>query len=332
MSLNVCVIGCGDRGIDHARTWDRRPDARVISVFDVDASRRQSLADEVDAIACDSFETAISREGVDAVSVCVPTAYHCEVTCCAAESGRHVFCEKPLALDLEQGRKMLAAVEAAGVQFMPCFQLRDSSPYPRQRELFTSGVLGSPVRLRFTDIREVRPKQAMHRRALNGGVVVDMACHMVDMLRYITGEEPVRVHASGHIFGKGKQRLNGVEDLAVDEANIDVSFTGGHQLQLYLNWGMPEQIAAHSEQMLIGPNGMARNAGGNCEVVYGDHTESWPGIHPGTAVRIDRFVDAVTGRAPADVSGNDALIALKVSLAALQSIDTGEVVELEAKE
>ncbi|MBT4499922.1 MAG: Gfo/Idh/MocA family oxidoreductase, partial [Gemmatimonadetes bacterium] len=181
MSLNICVIGCGDRGIDHARTWNRRFDASVVSVFDVDISRRESLADEVGATACDSFEAAILHEGVDAVSVCVPTAYHCEVTCCATDNERHVFCEKPLALDLEQGRKMLAAVEAAGVQFMPCFQLRDSSPYPRQRELFNSGTLGSPVRLRFTDIREVRPKQAMHKRALNGGVVVDMACHMVDM-------------------------------------------------------------------------------------------------------------------------------------------------------
>ena len=332
MSLNICVIGCGDRGVDHARTWNRRPDARVVSVFDVDATRCQSLADEVGATACDSYETAILREGVDVVCVCVPTVYHCEVTCCAAENGRHVFCEKPLALDLGQGRKMLGAVEAARVQFMPCFQLRDSSPYPRQRELFVSGALGNPMRLRFADIREVRPKQAMHRRALNGGVVIDMACHMVDMLRFITGEEPKRVYASGHIFGEGKPRLSGVEDLAVDEANIDVSFTGGHQLQLYLNWGMPEQIAAHSEQMLIGPNGMARNAGGNCEVVYGDHTESWAGSRPGTAVRVERFVDAVTGKAPADVEGRDALIALEVSLAALESIDTGEVVDLEVGE
>jgi predicted dehydrogenase len=332
MSLNVCIIGCGARGTDHARTWKHRSDTSVISVFDVDAARRQSLAAEVGAIACGSFEKAILHDGVDVVSVCVPTAYHCEVTCCAAEHGRHVFSEKPLALDLEQGRKMLAAVESAGVQFMPCFQLRDRSPYPRQRELFASGALGSPVRLRFTDIREVRPKQAMHIRTLNGGVVIDMACHMVDMLRYITGEEPTRVHASGHIFGQGKQRLSGVEDLAVDEANIDVSFTGGHQLQLYLNWGMPEQITAYSEQMLIGPNGMARNAGGDCEVLYGDHTESWPGPSPGTAVRIDRLVDAITGRVPADVDGKDALVALKVSLAALQSVDTGEVVTLEISE
>ena len=331
MEYGVAIIGCGDRGTTHARSWKDRSDAKVISVFDEDKNRCERLAMETDARVCRSYEEAIKTTGVSVVSVCVPTTFHCEVTECAAENGKHVFCEKPFALTLEQGRKMLDAIEKAGIVFMPCFQNRDRSLFNKQRELFASGVFGNPVRFRFADIREVRPKKAMHSQALNGGVVIDMACHMIDIMRFITGEEPERVFATGHVFGQGKPRLADVTDLAIDEANVDVSFHGGHQLQMYLNWGMPEGFPGTTGQFLIGPTGMARESGGQCEVLYGDHTESWPSINPGTAMRIDKFVGVVAGDSEPDVGAADAFVALQVSLAALRSIRDGGVVDLGLK-
>ena len=92
--------------------------------------------------------------------------------------------------------------------------------------------------------------------------VIDMACHMIDIMRLITGEEPERVYATGNVFGKGKPRLLDIEDLAIDEANIEVSFTGDHQLQMYLNWGMPEGFPGTTGQFLIGPNGLVRESAG----------------------------------------------------------------------
>ena len=328
MELGVAIIGCGDRGTAHARAWKDRADTRIISVYDPDKQRCERLGMETDARACRSFEEAIKSTGVTVVSVCVPTAYHCEITCCAAENGRHVFCEKPLALTLDQGRKMLDVIEKTGIIFMPCFQNRDRASFQKQRELFASGAIGIPVRFRFADIREVRPKTAMHSRALNGGVVIDMACHMIDIMRFITEEEPERVYATGNIFGKDKPRLVGVEDPAIDEANIEISFTGDHQLQMYLNWGMPEGFPSTTGQFLIGPDGLVRESAGCCEVVYGDHTECWPLTNPGTTTRIAKFVETVAGESPPDLTAADAFVALQASLAALRSIRDGGSVDL----
>ena len=328
MNIGVAVIGCGDRGANHAGEWNKRHESRVLTVFDIDRTRCDALAASTGARSCASWEEAILFEGVNVVSVCVPTVYHGQITEFAAESGCHVFCEKPLALTLEEGKKTLDTIERTGIIYMPCFQHRDRTPYPRQRELFREGTLGTPVRFRITDIREVRPKVAMHQRSMNGGVVVDLGCHMIDMMRYITGEEPLRVSATGSVFGRGKARLEGITDLAVDEVNAEVSYTGGHQLQMYLNWGMPEGYPGFGEQMLVGPLAVAQETQAGCEVGFGDHTETWPGPKPGTAYRIDRFVDAVEGIAPPDVTAEDAFVALKVCLAILQSIRDGVAIDL----
>ena len=328
MVHGVAVIGCGDRGSAHAAVWNDRADSRIITVFDPDKTRARKLAVDYGALVCSSYEEAIASPDVSIVSVCVPTSFHSEITCFAAEHRRHVFCEKPLALTLRQGRAMLDAVSSAGVIFMPCFQHRDRSPYPQEKELYEKGAFGSPVRFRFTDIRSVRPKPAMHSRSLNGGVVIDMACHMTDMMRHITREEPQRVYATGAVFGGGKPTLSGITDLAIDEANIDISFAGGHKLQMYLNWGLPSGFAEYSEQLLIGPEGMAREGDGVCMLHAGDRIEQLPGQSPGTAQRIDRFIDAVTGSADADVDGEDAFVALRVSHAVLESINSGYMVDL----
>ncbi|MFW6133342.1 MAG: Gfo/Idh/MocA family protein [Planctomycetota bacterium] len=329
MTFNVCIIGCGARGKGHAKTWAARDDARVVAVFDTDAQRAAELAAEHDATAHDSYRDAIAQEGVNVVSVCVPTHLHAEVTCFAAEQGRHVFCEKPLALTVEDGERMLEAVGSNGVVFSPCFQHRDRYLHVKQRELVRDGTCRGPVYFRFTDVREVRPKTAMHRASMNGGVVIDMGCHMFDMMRYITGAEPVSVSATGHVFGRGKQRLAGIDDLAIDEADIQVRMTGGHHMSMYLNWGMPEGFRAPiNHQMLVAPNLAVHLAGGEVIVQYADHREAWPDAASGTHTRVARLVAAIRGEDELDVTGADALVALKMSHAALESIRTGETVTL----
>src|SRR5690242_789420 len=100
--LNICVIGCGDLGTQHAKAWKSRPDCRVVSVADPIEERRNKLAELVIAKAYAKNEDAINHSGVDIVSVCIPNTFHSEVTCLAARAGKHVLSEKPIALTLEQ--------------------------------------------------------------------------------------------------------------------------------------------------------------------------------------------------------------------------------------
>jgi predicted dehydrogenase len=328
----VAVIGCGDMGSKHARAWSARPDARVVAVYDPLAERAERVAAEVGAAVCPSFEAAILSDGVSCVSVATPAAFHAPVACFAAANGRHVLSEKPLALTLEQAEAMRAAARENSVLLGVSFQYRAFARNRRLRELFQSGAFGGPIFARFTDVREVRPKIAMHRQSLNGGPVIDMVGHYIDLMRFITGAEPVSVSATGQVYGRGKARLAEVDDFAIDAASIEVRYQDGHSLSVFANWGMPEGFPGFGEEYLIGPEISARaTPGDSLAIQYADRLESWQPETPGDsgpAARIADLVHALDTGASLEVSGDDGVIALRTCLAALESIATGRTVTL----
>lgn len=326
MQFKVCIIGCGDMGRNHAAAWNAREDAQVVSVADPLEDRRTKLAESAGAVAYASNEDAILHDGVNVVSVCTPVCFHSEIGCFAAKHGRHVLSEKPLALTLEQADAVIACAKENGVCLSTSLQYRGNPRYVKIRELFDEGAFGGPIFARFADVREVRPKVAMHRKSMNGGPIVDMAGHYFDLMRYITSEEPVTVYARGHIYGQGKQRLAGIDDLEIDAATIEVAMTGGHVLSVFVNWGMPEGYAGYGDEIVMGPMMSVRPLEGKLEALYGDKRkemiELGPGS-PGPTPRINSLVAAIRGEGPIEVSGEDGRVALSVSLAALKSIRTG---------
>lgn len=317
-------------GKNHAAAWNAREDAQVVSVADPLEDRRNQLAESAGAVAYASNEDAISHDGVNVVSICTPVCFHSEIGCFAAEHGRHVLSEKPLALTLEQADAVIAAARKINVCLATSLQYRGMPRCVKYHDLFDDGAFGGPIFARFADVREVRPKVAMHRKSMNGGPIVDMAGHYFDLMRYITSQEPVSVYARGHIYGQGKQRLAGINDLEIDAATIEVAMTGGHVLSVFVNWGMPEGYAGYGDEIVMGPELSVRPVEGKLEALYGgrkEYIELGP-ASPGPTVRINSLVAAIRGEGPIEVSGEDGRVALSVSLAALESIRTGGVVEL----
>lgn len=331
MELKVGIIGCGDMGRNHANVWKAREDARIVAVCDILEDRRDKMAGDTGAVAYDNYKEALLHEGLSAISICTPVCFHSEIGCFAAEHGIHVLSEKPMALTLEQADAMIAAAKANGVQLSTSFQYRGMPKYAKWRELFQAGAFGGPVVARFADVREVRPKIAMHKKSMNGGPIIDMAGHYFDLMRFVTGEEPIAVYGRGHVYGRGKQRLAEVDDFAIDAATIEVSMTGGHILSVFVNWGMPEGYAGYGDEIIMGPAMSARPVDGKLELLWADKKKEeieLTGGLPGSTVRINGLVDAIRGVAPLEVSGVDGRIALSVSIAALESIETGAVVKL----
>jgi UDP-N-acetylglucosamine 3-dehydrogenase len=328
--FNVCVVGSGDMGSGHANAWKKRSDARVVAVCDVDKARSEKLAAAVGATAYPDLKSVPRDANIQIVSVTTPVCFHSDVACEAARRGCHVLVEKPMALTLEQADAMIRTAKENNVQLSVSFQYRAFSRYVKYRELFRSGEFGGPVFFRTTDVREVRPKLAMHSQSMNGGPLIDMIGHFFDLMRYFTGQEPIQVYAHGHVFGRGKARLSGIKDLAIDAANIQVAFGGGHELSIFVDWGMPEGFPGGiGEEYLVGPNISARPVAGGVELRRaGGKTEVWtPGPQPeGPAARIDGLIKAIQGEAPLEVSGQDGRVALQLSLAALESIRTGKVI------
>jgi predicted dehydrogenase len=332
MSLNVCILGCGELGLQHVAAWQACRDASVVAVYNRSEERRARAAEMAGAVPYDSYEAAVLHEGVDIVSVCVPNCLHAELTCFAARHGRHVLCEKPIALTLPQADEMIDTARENGVTLAVAFKRRGITRCMRAREMVTSGAFGGPVFMRFNDVREVRPKLAMHQPNVNGGPVIDMACHLFDAMRFITGREPVEVLARGHVFGRGKPRLACLgEDLAIDAANIDVGFEAGNHLSMLLCWGMPEGYPETSEELIAGPEVTLRHTQRErrFEVQCADQLEQCDDSGDDCEATVNTLADAVLGRRESPLAtGEDGREALRVSLAALESIRSGELVRL----
>lgn len=225
---------------------------------------------------------------------------------------------------------MIETAERNGVLLSTSFQYRGFARCVKFQRMIREVAFGSPIFVRFTDIREVRPKLAMHRKSMNGGPVIDMAGHFFDMMRFLTACEPVSVFARGHVFGKGKPRLAEVEDFAIDAADIQVTMQDGHVLNVLVNWGMPEGFGGLTEELIVGPAMSAQTVGKEVRIKSGAEAETWDaseGNPPGSSVRINDMAEAILHDRQPEVTGEDGRIALRMSLAALESIETGDVVE-----
>lgn len=328
MDIGACVIGSGQMGRVHAEAWQSHPGARVLSVFDTVPTLCEELAATLGATAHASCEEAIRHPGVAAVSICTPTCDHRPVACLAARHGRHVLCEKPLAATVADADAMIDAAREAGVLLSTSFQVRDFPKNVALKRLFDTGVFGGPVFARIGQLAEVRPKTAMHRRSMNNGPVLDMAPHHVDLMRFLTGREPVQVFATGHVFARGKERVAGVADLAIDAAQIQVRYDGGHVLSMLLVWGMPERFPSCADEWFVGPAAAVRVGGNEAELIVGDRAEPFENARGGSTPRIHDLAEAIAGRGTLRVTGEDGRIATAVSVAALESIETGQAVDV----
>jgi len=328
MSLHACVIGCGDMGKQHARAWHARPDADLVAVCDPIEERRSALADELGVKAYADCEAAIAQDGVDVVSVCTPTCFHAEIACFALSRGRHVLSEKPLATSIADADAMIRTAREHGVLLSTSFQSRAFPHNARLKALMADGSFGAPLFVRYVDVRDVRRKMAMHRRSMNNGPVLDMACHYFDLMRHFTGAEPISVFATGHVFGQGKPRLAEVDDLAIDAADIQVRYEDGHVLSAFVNWGMPEGCENVASELIVSPTSLARREGDAFKIAIAGKEEVVGTKFMGPEPRIANLAEAIQGKAELEVTGENGRIALRVSLAAFESIETGRAVDL----
>lgn len=342
--LNVAIIGCGDMGTLHAAAWNARHDARIVLVCDADDGRRKILAEKYQAVEHAVWTDAIAHEGVNVVSICTPAYTHCDIAVASANAGKHVLCEKPIALTLAEASEMIAAAEANQTKLSVSHQYRGMGRYRVLKQLVDDEKLGSPLFMRFMDIREVRPKLAMHSAGISGGPVHDMSGHFFDLGLLFAQGEAVSVSAVGNIYAKDKRRVAGIHDLGIDMSDIQVRFKEGHCLSININWGMPEDTPGLSQTVVYGPKGVAyleptepgdANIGDrneNCTVILkdggGTHHFDCPPDPDGPDICIADLAQAIQlGKAP-QFDGRTGRNILILILAAQESMMSGQTVFL----
>ena len=221
--IGVGVIGAGRIGQLHIQHISQNiPEAELIAICGLNISEVESLAEQFNVpIATTDYAPLLTNPRIDAVLVASSTDTHVEISQAAAKAGKHIFCEKPIAFDLQQIDETLAIVEAAGVKFQVGFNRRFDASFMRVREAVATGEIGEPHIVRITS-RDPAPPPIEYVK-VSGGIFLDMTIHDFDMARYLIGDEVIEVYATGGV--RVDPRIGEVGD--IDTAVITLRFQNG---------------------------------------------------------------------------------------------------------
>jgi scyllo-inositol 2-dehydrogenase (NAD+) len=222
--VSVGVIGLGRMGQIYAEHLARHGQVRIASVSDVVEERAAQLAAQfgVGSWTAD-YREILHDKSVDAVFVTSSTSTHREVVIAAAEAGKAIFCEKPIALTLQDTDQMIAAIDRSGVMFQAGFMRRFDRGYVAAKRKIEEGVIGEPVTFKSVGRDPFCPDLEYARPSVSGGLILDMAIHDFDLARWLMADEVRRVQTEGGTLAF--PQLNTVGD--IDNAVVNMRFQGG---------------------------------------------------------------------------------------------------------
>ncbi len=246
--LNIGFIACGGIARHHASRLANVTGARIIACADASEAAATSFAAEFGepgATTYTDYRRMLRRADIDAVWVCTPTFLHAAAVIAAAKAGKHIFCEKPMAMKQADASRMADAVDKAGVRFTMGFVRRFCPEWGKMKQIVQAGTLGSPVIWRFAAGGKP-PTPWFRDENKGGGPLLDGAIHNYDFALQMLG--PVAsVQASSCQFDS--------TSVGSDTASAILNFASGDQHTLIWSWGMAEGAPAASLNDLIGPKG-----------------------------------------------------------------------------
>ena len=183
--IGVAIIGCGGITLqNHLPGLALCPEAKVVALCDADPNTLDNASKCSGVSACSAnFEEIIGRDDVNAVIIATPNAYHAPIAIAAARQGKHVFCEKPLALNLAQAKEMYGAAKAAGVCHMTAFTYRFVPAMRYMAHLVKRGDLGQPYHFRSCRLQDWGQRALGWRQVAKlagSGELGDMLSHRID--------------------------------------------------------------------------------------------------------------------------------------------------------
>jgi predicted dehydrogenase len=328
--LRVGVIGYGYTGRIHAKALLAEPGARLVAVSDCQLGRLEDLPPTVRAYA---DYTELLQSEVDAVSICLPTFLHCRVSLDAFACGKHVLVEKPIAVDLEEAGQML---RAAGTAHRVLYVGMTHRFYPELREakrLIDDGAIGDIVACTDCALEQLGflnlPPWYLQRRFAGGGTALTSGIHLVDRLRWFTGDEVTAVagSAANAYFGADVE----------DAAQIFLRFARGVSAGITLAF-MREPHPLVCDLQLIGSKGTIVvhtwrgyelwSALGRQERVFYTDEPHVAKVQAGIAGEVAEFCSSIASGRPPWPSAEESTRALAVIMAFYRAAKGGQTLDL----
>lgn len=324
MVVKIALIGAGRIAKVHAKAIAASADAELVAVTDALPDAARALALATDSKAADP--DAIAADGnVDAVLICTPTDTHADLIEKFAKAGKHVFCEKPVDLDLARAEEVVKIAKNAGVRLMLGFNRRYDPNFAGVRAVIDQGRIGDVEMVTITSRDPGAPDISYAARS--GGIFRDMTIHDLDMARFMLGEEPIVVSAHASVLVKPE--LKDIGDF--DSATVILETASGKQAIITnsrrATYGYDQRVEVHGSLGVARAENQLENT-----VVIGNvdgyasaplqnffmtrYTASYAG-------EIAEFIAALKENREPATTGRDGVIALKIANACVESVKQG---------
>ena len=227
--VGICLIGAGRAGMIHAANFRSRvPNAKIVAVADPFEEAAVKACGELGISKYYlSYREALQDDEVDAVVVVAPTVYHKEIVVASARAGKHVLCEKPMAMDEFECDEMIAACREKKVKLQMAFMRRFDESFVQAKEVIESGEIGNVVMVRSNTRGPSVPQKWMYDIEKSNGPLAEVNSHDIDTLRWFTGSEFKSVYAIAGNY-RSPDALPDYPDF-YDNVVMNARFTNGMQ-------------------------------------------------------------------------------------------------------
>lgn len=200
--INVCLIGTGRAGMIHARSYNGNVfGARLLAICDPFPENLKKAQEELQVpYTYTDYREVLKNKDIDAVIVVTPTGTHKEIVIAAAKAGKHVFCEKPMAITAAECDEMIATCKQYHVKLQVGFMRRYDESFQKGKEIIDAKAIGDVTMIKSLTHGPSEPKEWMYDIAKSSGPLGEVNSHDFDTLRWYANSEVKTIHAIGHNF------------------------------------------------------------------------------------------------------------------------------------
>jgi UDP-N-acetylglucosamine 3-dehydrogenase len=311
--LGTAVIGTGFWGKNHARVYSELKSTELVAICDVNGERAKAIADQFGVKAYTSSSRMLKNEAIEALSVCTWSTKLAEEALKALRAGKHVLVEKPMATHTKQAEKLLEVAEENGLHLTVGFLMRFIPGLQHIREAVENKKIGELV------CATAKRVSQWPERIGDVGVVKDTAIHDIDVMRYISNEDPIGVYAK-----TGSMRHRKFEDYA----QIMLTYKDGKSAFIESNWLTPYKTRTLT---VTGSDAIMRLDYMTQELWIEAPKENvqprFPWQEP-LKCELQHFADCITEKNKPLITGVDGLKALQIAEAALRSSMKNRAIKL----
>lgn len=343
--INIGIIGCGKIAqIRHIPEYEACKDAQLYGFYDINLQRAQELADKYNGKAYATVEELLADKGIDAVSVCTSNNTHAEISIAALKAGKHVLCEKPMAVTLDECEKMVQAARESGRFLMIDQNQRRAKAHVEAKKMIDAGKIGRIVTFRTTfghggpETWSIDPGKStwfFDKSKASMGAMADLGIHKTDLIQYLLSQKIVETRAL--VTTLDKKDINGNLIGVDDNAFCIYQMSGGAVGTMTASW--THYGAEDNSTVLYGTKGIMRiydDPVHSITVIGKDGTKEYFDVeaiqtndNQTASGIIDEFVTCVVLKREPEISGASVLNAMRAVFASLESSEKGCPVKID---